>query len=78
MKDVTVIFAVKGLYYTVECRQSTRVSVQSSELDPPPFPASECVSPHLGPRRGIHLLGGNGVGRPNSDDWTETLVFYIV
>jgi hypothetical protein len=25
-----------------------------------------------------HLISGNGVGGPNSDDWTNTLVLYII
>ncbi len=41
---------------------------------------TEClaVAPlHVGPRGEPHLLAGKGVGWPNSDDRTETLVFYV-
>ncbi len=35
---------------------------------PPPLSARECCSPpHLDPRSETHLLGGEGVGGPNSD-----------
>ncbi len=60
--------------------QSARLSVHSSELGPPqtPPPASECVST-LGPKRGKqHSPAGEGVGIPNSDDWTESLAFCIL
>jgi hypothetical protein len=51
---------VKGLY--------TKFSIQLSQLGPPiPSPASECVSPHLGPG-GKHSLAGKGMGGPNLDD----------
>jgi hypothetical protein len=53
--------------------QSTRVSVPSSELGPPP-PTQESVSLPLYPKGGRekHSLAGEGVGGPNSDDWTES------
>jgi hypothetical protein len=35
--------------------------------------------PRLGPRGGgLFSLAGEGVGGPNSDDWKDTLVLYIV
>ncbi len=57
--------------------QSTSVSGQSPELGPPnlnPPPPSECVSP-LDPKgKGEQQsLPCEGVGGPNSDDWTESL-----
>ncbi len=51
------------------------------------FPVVWIESPHLLSRKrvcpphgpgGTHSLAGEGVGGPNSDDWTETLVLYIV
>jgi hypothetical protein len=41
-------------------QQSTRVSVQPSELGPPPALPQESVSPPLGPKWGeTHLLAGD-------------------
>ncbi len=65
------------------CRvyRSTRTSVQPSRLNwvTPLFPASySSVAPSTWVLRGCHtLLLGRWWG-PNSDDWTDTLVFYIV
>ncbi len=42
-----------------------------------PSTASECCSPHLGPRGEIHSLAGEGVGEPNSNEGTDTLVLYV-
>ncbi len=40
-----------------------------------PSPASDCCShPPLGPRGEIHLLAGEGMGGPNSDEGADTLV----
>jgi hypothetical protein len=49
----------------------------SSRLDwvPHPPPPQVSVSPRSGDT--THSLEGKGVGGPNSDDWTETLVLYI-
>jgi hypothetical protein len=42
-------------------------------VSPPSSPASECISP-LGLKGGEqHSLVGEGVGEPNSNDWTEIL-----
>ncbi len=48
------------------------MSVPSSELGPlTPFSARECVSPR-GPKWGErHSLAGEGVGGPDSTDWTR-------
>jgi hypothetical protein len=53
------------------------------------FPVVCIESPHLLPRKRVcpphgpkwgetHSLAGEWVGGPNSDDWTETLVLYIL
>jgi hypothetical protein len=57
--------------------QSARLSLQSSELGPtppPPHPQAS-VSPPLVPGGGTHSLAGEGVGGPNSDEGTDTVVF---
>jgi hypothetical protein len=41
---------------------------------PTPSPASECMDP----KGEQHLLAGEGVGGPNSDDWTESLALCIL
>jgi hypothetical protein len=43
---------------------------------PTPYPASECAPPPTGPKWGRDTLAG-GVGGPNTDDGTETLVLYV-
>jgi hypothetical protein len=59
------------------------VSVPSSKLGPPtPSPASECGPLSLEPKwggggRGDTLAFGGGMGGPNSDTGTETLVLYV-
>ncbi len=58
-------------------RQSDRLLLQSSELGPPiPLPAGErCPSPWFrGGGGGALSLAGEGVGGPNSDEGTYTLV----
>ncbi len=42
-----------------------------------PSSASECCSPSLGPRGETHSLAGEGVGGPNSNEGTDTLVLYV-
>jgi hypothetical protein len=42
-----------------------------------PSSASECCSPSLGPRGETHSLAGEGVGEPNSNEGTDTLVLYV-
>jgi hypothetical protein len=57
--------------------QSTRLSFQSSELDTPtPSPPRECALPPFGSKGETHSLAGEGVGGPNSDEGTDTLVLY--
>ncbi len=51
---------------------SARISFQSSELGPNPF-----SSPLLGPTVGDTLTCGEGVGRPNFDKGTDTLILYV-
>ncbi len=57
------------------------MSVPSSELGPPtPTPQAKVAPPWpLGPKwGGTHSLpGGGGVGGPNSDEGTESLVLYV-
>ncbi len=58
--------------------QSARISFQSSELGhPPSHPQGIVAPPPLGPRGETHSLGGEGAGRTNSDEGTDTLVFYV-
>jgi hypothetical protein len=42
-----------------------------SELSQPP-------PPHLGPWGEPHSLAGKGVGGPKSDNWTGTLVLFMI
>jgi hypothetical protein len=57
--------------------QSARLSIQAAELGPPArSPARECCSPHLGTGGETDSLAGEGVGGPNADDGTDTLVLY--
>ncbi len=54
------------------------MSVPSSELGPPPpLRKRECLSP-LRSWREPHSVPGEGVGGPNSDEGTETLVLYVL
>jgi hypothetical protein len=58
--------------------QSARLSLQLSELAPPaPSPASEFCPLHMGPMGEPHSLAGEGVGGPNSNEGTDTLVLYV-
>jgi hypothetical protein len=58
-------------------RESARLSLHSSELDPPiPSPAGECCTP-LRSRGGAHSLAGKEMGGPNSDEGTDTVVSYV-
>ncbi len=51
------------------------MSVPSSELGPSPPPSQASVSPPLDPKgEGQHSLAGEGVGGPNSDEGTDSLV----
>jgi hypothetical protein len=50
--------------------QSSRLSFQSSELDPTTPSQGNVVIPHPS-------LGGGRVGGPNSDEGTDTLVLYV-
>jgi hypothetical protein len=68
--------------YNIRCMigteyRSARLSLQSSELDPPtPSPADECCpSPLVPGGGGTHSLAGERVGGSNSDDGTDTVVF---
>jgi hypothetical protein len=56
-----------------------RLSVQSSELGPPQLLTHKGVLllPPLGPRGETHSLAGEGLGGPNSDEGTYTLVLYV-
>ncbi len=68
----------EGILYRVpECLSS----VKSLELGPPTSSTTmqRVRLPPLGYWGEPHSLsGGGGGGEPNSDDWTDTLVFYIV
>jgi hypothetical protein len=63
---------VKGFIYRLpECLSNYMNWV------PPPHPPS--VAPLIGPKWGeTPSLAGDGVGGPNSDDWTGTLVLYCI
>jgi hypothetical protein len=57
--------------------QSSWYSVQSSELGPPiPAPAASVAPPLLVQGGATHSLGREGVGGPDSDEGTETLILY--
>ncbi len=53
------------------------LSVQSSELGPHPLIRKRVLPPPLGSRGETHSLAGEGVGGPNSDEGTDTLVLYV-
>ncbi len=56
--------------------QSARL-VQWSEFGPPhPHPQKRVLSPSLGPRGETHLAAEEGLGRPDSDEGTDTLDLY--
>jgi len=59
--------------------QSARLSLQSSELAlPAPSAASKCCPPpHWFRGGGTHSLAGEGAGRANSDEGTDTLVLKV-
>jgi hypothetical protein len=49
--------------------------LQSSDLGPStPSLVAECAPPPLVPGQGTHSLAGEGLGGPNSDDGTDTVV----
>jgi hypothetical protein len=54
------------------------VSVQSSELGPPPFHRKRAWFLPLGTKWGEPHSLAEGGGGPNADDRTDTLVLYIV
>jgi hypothetical protein len=55
--------------------QSAKLFLQSSELRlPTPSPAGECPPSPLVPGEGDTLTAGEGVGGPNSDEETDTVV----
>ncbi len=66
----------KTTEYTV---QSAGFSYQSSESGPPhPLaPLGSVAPPPLGPRGVTHSLAGKGVGGPNYDEGTDTLVLNV-
>jgi hypothetical protein len=43
----------------------------------PPHPQASVAPPPLGPRGETHWLAGEGVGGPNSNEGTDTLVLYV-
>jgi hypothetical protein len=47
--------------------RSAKPFLHSSELEPPP-------PPHLGSGGGTHSFAGEGVGGPNSEEGTDTVV----
>ncbi len=58
-----------------QSRQSARLFLQSSDLGPPTLsPAGNCVPPPFSSVEGAHSLRGEGVGGPNSDEVTDTVV----
>jgi hypothetical protein len=61
-----------------DSRLSARLFLQSSETGPqtPPFPKRVCPLPPFG-SGGAHSLAGEGVGYPNFDEGTDTLVLYL-
>ncbi len=57
---------------TPQSRQSARLSLQSSDLaPPPPHPQASVAPPPLVPGGGTHQLGGEGAGGANSDEGTR-------
>jgi hypothetical protein len=57
---------------------SARLSVQSSEFDPPPSPASEGCSPPTPVGSETHSLGGKGGGAIPTKGQTLTQVLYCM
>jgi len=54
-------------------RQSARLTLQLSELGPPP-PHPQNMCPPFGSGWGTHSLAGKGLGGPKSDKGTDTVV----
>jgi hypothetical protein len=44
---------------------------------PPPHPQGSVAPPPLGSKGGDTRWGGGSVGRPNSDEGTDTLALYV-
>jgi hypothetical protein len=63
---------MSGGHCNAQSRQSARLILQSSELEPPP-PCREVFLPSLVPGGG-HTRWGERGGGPNSDEGTDTLV----
>jgi hypothetical protein len=51
-----------------------QIYISTYSLPPPPQPQASLVPPPLGPKGETHSLAGEGVGGPNSDERTDTLV----
>jgi hypothetical protein len=75
------------VYFLLHVHSSILLSTEYTECQhfcpvirigpPTPSSASECCSPPLSPRGETHLLVGEGVGRPNSNEGSDTLVLYV-
>jgi hypothetical protein len=62
------------VYITEYSRHSTKLFLQSSELEPPPpHPQATVPLPPHDSCGGTHLLGGEGVGGPYSGEGTGTI-----
>ncbi len=60
-----------------KCRRSARLFIQSSELRlPHPLTRRRVCSPLLWFRGGYTLTAGEGVGGPNSDEGTDTMILF--
>ncbi len=71
-------FFVVLIYERSSHRVSTRLFLQSSDLGPlTPSLAGESVPSPFGYVGGTHSLSGEGVGDPNSDEGTDTVVLLV-
>ncbi len=70
MNGITVWLGCRGIILNLEYQVVCHVV----GIRPPPPPPQTSVSPPLDPKGGgRHSLAGERVGRPNSDDWIESL-----
>ncbi len=71
---LNILWMISSRVVRPQSRKSPRLSLQSSELAPPPsLTQTSVVSPPFGSGGGTHLLAGEGAGEANSDEGTDTL-----
>ncbi len=68
---------VEGKYYIIP-KVSECLSLRPYLLPPSPFPPASVPPPPWNQKGGATLAGGEGAGRANSDDWTESLALCLL